>query len=200
MEILNASQFKKLDIDPRNSQERKVQQILGKIKNNLSESEYKKLYPAGSRPGLFYSTPKVHKQKRQEGLDKLTMRPIISNIGTATNETAKYLNKLLTPLANSDYNILNIEDLISRLRNEVIPDGYKMTSFDVKSLFTIMPLDRAKYIIIKKVYEERKIKANILKTVLKELLCLCTKYLHFTFNDEIYIQINYVAMGSSLGP
>ena len=62
------------------------------------------------------------------------MRPVISNIGTATYEIAKYLNKLLTPLNKSDYNILNTEDLIRRLREEIIPAGYKMISFDGKNL------------------------------------------------------------------
>ena len=90
MGILNTSQFRKLDIDPTKSLERKVQRILRKIKNNLNEDEYKKLYPTGSRPGLFYGTPKVHKLKQQEGLDKLTMISFISNIETATYETAKY--------------------------------------------------------------------------------------------------------------
>ena len=36
--------------------------------------------------------------------------------------------------------------------------------------------------------------------LLKELLYLCTKYLHFTFNDEIYTKTDGVAMGSPLGP
>ena len=62
------------------------------------------------------------------------MRPVISNIGTATYEIAKYLNKLLTPLNKSDYNILNTGDLIRRLREETIPAGYKMISFDGKNL------------------------------------------------------------------
>ena len=35
---------------------------------------------------------------------------------------------------------------------------------------------------------------------MKELLHLCTKNVHFTFNGEIYIQIDGVAMGSPLGP
>ena len=70
------------------------------------------------------------------------MRPVISNIGTATYEIAKYLNKLLTPLNKSDYKILNTEDLKTRLREETIPAGYKMISFDVKILFTNVPLDK----------------------------------------------------------
>ena len=75
---------------------------------------------------MFYGTPKVHKlqqQQQQQRLEELTMRPVISNIGTATYEIAKYLNKLLTPLNKSDYNILNTEDFIRRLREETIPAG-----------------------------------------------------------------------------
>ena len=35
---------------------------------------------------------------------------------------------------------------------------------------------------------------------MKELLFLCTKNVHFTFNNQIYIQLDGVAMGSPLGP
>ena len=83
-----------------------MQRVLGKIKCHLEEKEYKKLYPTGSKPGLFYGTAKVHKLKIGEVLKELTARPTISNIGTATYETAKYLNTLLTPLTKSQYNIL----------------------------------------------------------------------------------------------
>ena len=121
---------------------------------------------------MFYETPKVHKlqqqQQQQQRLEELTMRPIISNIGTATYEIAKYLNKLLTPLSKSDYNILNTEDLMRRLRVKTIPAGYKMISFDVKSIFTNVPLDKTIDFILKKVYDEKKIQTNIPKTVLKE--------------------------------
>ena len=75
-----------------------------------------------------------------------------------------------------------------------------MISFDVKSLFTNVPLDKTIDYILKKVYDEKKIQTNIPKTVLKELLYLCTKQLHFTFNNSIYIQCDSVAMDSLLGP
>ena len=44
----------------------------------------------------------------------------------ATYEIAEYLNKLLTPLSKSDYNILNTKGLIRKLTEETIPAGYKM--------------------------------------------------------------------------
>ena len=35
---------------------------------------------------------------------------------------------------------------------------------------------------------------------MKELLYLCTKNVHFSFNNEIYMQNEGVAVGSALGP
>ena len=67
-----------------------MQRTLRKIKPHLNENEYKRMYPTGSRPGLFYTTAKVHKLQSAEGLKELTMRPIFSNIGTATYETVKF--------------------------------------------------------------------------------------------------------------
>ena len=66
MSILNTSQFRKLDTEPIKSLERKVQQTLRKLKHKFEDNKYKKLYPTGSRPGLFYGTPKVHELQQQQ--------------------------------------------------------------------------------------------------------------------------------------
>ena len=51
-----------------------------------------------------------------EGSKELTVIPTISNIGTATYETAKYLNTLLTPLTKLQYNILNTDDFLQKIK------------------------------------------------------------------------------------
>ena len=177
-----------------------MQRVLGKIKCHLEKKEYKKLYPTGSKPGLFYGTAKVHKLKIGDGLKELNVRPIISNIGTATYETAKYPNTLLTPLTKSQYNILSTGDFIQKMKTERIPKGFEMISFDVENLFNNVPLNQTRDIILPKVYQEKKIKTSIPKSILRELLCLCTKEVHFIFNNEIQIQSDGVVMGSPLGP
>ena len=152
---------------------------------------------------MFYGTPKAHKpqkQQQQKRLEELTVRPVISNIGTATYEIVKYLNKLLTPLRKSDYNILNTQDHIRSLREETIPAEYKINSFGVKNLFTNVPLDNSIDFILKKVYDEKKIQTIIPKRVLKELPYLSIKQLHFTLNNNIYIQCGGVSMCCPLGP
>ena len=69
--ILDSEKFKKLQKDPTKT-ENKMQRTLRKIKQHLDENEYKRTYPTGSRPGLFYTTAKVHKLQNGEGLNELT--------------------------------------------------------------------------------------------------------------------------------
>ena len=61
MKLLNSEQFVRLIEDPTKNNERKVQGMLGKIKPNLTDQEYKRLYQSGSAPGKFYDTAKLHK-------------------------------------------------------------------------------------------------------------------------------------------
>ena len=107
------------------------------------------------RKGFFYGTAKLKKLQIGEGLKELTVSPIISSSGTATYKTVKYLKTLLTALTKSQYNILNTNDFIQKIKSEKIPEWFKIISFDVKSLFTNMPLDRTIEIILSKIYQEK---------------------------------------------
>ena len=142
----------------------------------------------------------MHKLQENQGLNELTVKPIISNIGTATYNTAKYLKNLLSPLGKLQHTVLNSEEFIKKIKAERIPIGYKMILFDVKSLLTNVPLDETIGTILQKVYVDKKIKTSMPKPILKEVLLLYTKHLHFRFNGEIYTQIDGVAMGCSLSP
>ena len=104
---------------------------------------------------MFYTAAKVHKLQSGEGLNELTMRPIISNIGTATYETATSLNSMLAPLGKSDCSILDKEEFVKQVKSQRIPEGYKITSLDVKSLFTNVPLKETIDIILTKVYDQK---------------------------------------------
>ena len=75
-----------------------------------------------------------------------------------------------------------------------------MVSYDVKSLLTSVPLEHIINITIKKIYEKHEITIVFTKSETKKLLIICTKNVHFSFNNGIYIQIDGVAMGSPLGP
>ena len=75
-----------------------------------------------------------------------------------------------------------------------------MISFDVTSLFTNVPLDDTIEILLTRIYDKKELKTNIPREDLKALLELCTKQVHFSFENVMYKQSDGVAMGSPLGP
>ena len=89
---------------------------------------------------------------------------------------------------------------MSFIRHQKVPNGHKMVSFEVVSLFANFPLDITLEIILKRMYDNNKISTFITKKEMKELILLCTKGLHFTFDGKTHVKTNGVAMGSPLGP
>ena len=110
------------------------------------------------------------------------------------------MSKLLSPLRQSDHNVRSTKDFIQNIKRKNIPTGYKMVSFDVKSLFTNVPLDRTINIILKRIYDDNELRISISRNEMKELLLLYTKKVHFIFNGKIYMQVDGVAIGSRLRP
>ena len=201
LEILETNKFTELPSDPTAKFEKRVQTCLRKMKTRLDPGTYNSIYPTSSRPGRFYATAKRHKLADDcRNVDQLPIRPIISNIGTSTYQTSKYLAKLLAPLTKSKYTINSTDDFISFTRNLKLDEEYDMVSFDVSSLFTNVPLEYTIDLILDKVYKKKLVKTKLKREEMKELLEICTKELHFSFNGKIYQQTDGVCMGSPLGP
>ena len=94
----------------------------------------------------------------------------------------------------------NTKEFIEELKQQKLLQEHKMVSFDVKSLFMNVPLDRTTDIILKRIYQNNEIVTSITKKEIKEMLILCMKKVHFTFESRTYVQTDGVAMGSPLGP
>ena len=166
----------------------------------LPPNIYSKIYPTGSAPGKFYGTAKIHKLSPNDTINELPLRSIVSNIGTATYHLSKYLAKLLSPLSESQYTVKNTKHFVEEIKKKHIPSDHLLVSFDVKSLFRNVPLDETIKVILNRIYEKNEISTDITKSEMKELLNLCTKSVHFTFENNIYVQNDDVAVGSPLGP
>ena len=184
--LLNSEQFVGINEGPTKTNERKVQRMLCEIKRNLTDQECKRLYPSGSGLGKFYGTAKLHKSSINDGIDKLPIRPIFSNTGALTYQLAKNLAKLLSPLANLEYTFTSAKDFIEKIKNVKIPHGHQLISFDVKSLFTNVPIQKTIDILLKRIYENKEINTSISKKDMKYILILCTKSVHFPMNGDIY--------------
>ena len=70
----------------------------------------------------------------------------------------------------------------------------------MKALFTNVPLEYATDLILKRIYNNGELSTDISRSEMKEMLTLCTKSVHFTFNSVIYLQTDGIAMGYPLGP
>ena len=67
-------------------------------------------------------------------------------------------------------------------------------------MFTNVPIDATIDIIIRCIYEFEETGTRITKNEMRELILLCTKNVHFTFNGETFTQVDGVAMRSPLAP
>ena len=139
--MFSTKQFTVVENDPTKTLQQKIQRILRKLKSKITDQKYKHSYPTGSQPGKFYSTAKLHKLPVNGNLNYLPARPIVCNTDSSTCNLAKFLSKLLSPLRQSDHNVRSTKDFTQNIKQENIPTNYNVGPFDVKSLFTNVPLD-----------------------------------------------------------
>ena len=108
--ISDSKKFAQLNITPYKylnyiiNVEKKFKQHFKDLLDNgkISKDEYDKISPKGSRPGIFYGNPKIHKPV-VDNLPKF--RPILSAIDTPGYNLAKFLIPILEPLTNNELTI-----------------------------------------------------------------------------------------------
>ena len=176
------------------SLEARIRLILTKMKNFniISPKTYEKAYPRGSRPCLLYGLPKVHKTGAP-------LRPIMSASGSAVHGLAQVLVPILAPLTTNEYSVSNSLLFAEELGLSNL-GGLTLASFDISSLFTNIPLDETIQIILEANANKKLGKKIYNHDLLKMALEASTKNCNFIFNEEVYEQIDGVAMGSPLGP
>ena len=103
----------------------------------------------------------------------------------------------MLPFSTSEYTVKSTSDFITHIEGQNIPQNFKLISFDVTSLFTNVPLD---FTTLKRIYDENEVNTNIPKQKMRDLILLCTKKVHFSYNGDIYTQEDDVTIGSELGP
>ena len=111
----------------------------------------------------------------------------------------------MSSLSSFKYTVKSTSDFIAHKKGQNIPNIFKLISFDVTSLFTNVPLDFTIDVILKRILiflfcDENEVNTDIPKQQMRDLLFLCTKNVHFSYNGDIYTQVDGVAMDSPLGP
>ena len=167
------------------------------IKPLVDETTYLKIYPTGSQPGRIYGTAKHHKSN-------CPMRPVLSAIGTPEYSLAKWLEQRLKPYLDNKFSVTSSKTFVDEI-SQMKPNCTDLcVSFDIKSLYTNVPLAEVIDDIISTVYSESAsstyfAQSGIKPEILKKMLILCSESI-FLYKDEVYKQCDGVAMGSPLAP
>ena len=99
------------------------------------------MYPTGCVPPNFYGLPNIHKTGNP-------LRPIVSIRGSVTYGVAKVLSKIIKPLVGKSPNhIQSMGDFVTKAKRLTLQAGDCLSSYDVTSLFTSVPIDPALNII-----------------------------------------------------
>ena len=133
----------------------------------------------------------------------IPLRPIISSIGAASYETAKELARILKPLmGNSPYQVQNSRDFIQQIQDIRLKEDQCIMSYDVKALFTSVPIQPAIDVIKKRLEEDGELQKRTSMSVqhIISLLEFCLRSTFFTFQDRLYEQHKGAAMGSPISP
>ena len=154
------------------------------------------MYPTGAGISKFYGLPKVHKAG-------LLLRPIVSSRGSVTYNTSKELARILKPLAGrSTFSVQNTMDFVEQVKNIRLQPQECIISYDVKALFTSVPIKPA-INIIKQLLEDDKELQHRTSMTAQHIICLlefCLNNTSFIFQGRYHEQTEEAAMGSPLSP
>ena len=137
--------------------------------DKISSYLFKTLRSSDSALPRIYELPKIHKPK-------VPLRPIVSFIGTATYQLAKFLKQILVPLVgNTQYTAKNSSEFVEMVSSIKLGKSESPVSFDVVSLFTLIPLKTAKTVVANRVGDDCTLGGRTSLTVPKliEALDIC---------------------------
>jgi hypothetical protein len=145
----------------------------------MSDLIYGKITPSGSRAGVMYGLPKIHKEN-------IPVRPIISAIGTYNYKTAKYLVEILTPLVDHKYILKDTSEFVYKISTIDPKKDKYLISYDVVSLFTNIPTLETIEIILNRAFSfGLKLYHNLDREELKHLLTMYVHKSHISDSTEI---------------
>ena len=174
--------------------------LIFELKKYLSKKQYNWLIEAPNEVGIMYGLPKIHKKNHP-------IRPIASQIKCLTNRLHIYLQQLLKIGELQIPNIIkDTTDFINKLKtyeNNLSENTY-LVALDVEALYTNIPLEWGISALVEHYSETLKywccfdidikpIPPGLLAKTLEFTLKNC----YFSFNNDIYKQLQGLTMGGA---
>ncbi|MES9973314.1 MAG: reverse transcriptase domain-containing protein, partial [Candidatus Thiodiazotropha sp.] len=186
-----------INIDTIMSKEKEaVGNYLRVIKEKLGKAKWYALYPKAITMPRLYGQPKVHKPG-------IPIRPIVDGIDSPTHELARHLAQVLKPLTGKTQSyIKNGHSFVEKIKQVTIEPEDTMISFDIVSLYTNVPKNRAIERLTELLIEDETLNMRTKLTVeqIVEGIALCLNASYFRYDTAIYSQEQGLAMGSPISP
>ena len=186
---------------PRSDIKKQVVNTIIRFKPQIHRYDWK-LYnfllsePKHSRVPQFYGIPKIHKKFAKVP----PVRPIVSQCNSILTPTAKFIDHVLQPLAQSYPDYLHNSTVLSlHLQNLSVPDDAILVTLDVNSLYPSIPQTE----MLEVVYEEMIQHRHLLlfhSNLIVQLLHTNINHNYFEFASLIFQQIRGTAMGAAFSP
>ena len=177
--LQDTNAYKVLPKDPTPQLKNKLISLLKDIKQTggLTTQKYKQLYPTSAVPPKFYGLPKIHKTGTP-------LRPIVSSRGSITYGAAKELSHIIKPLVGqSPHHLKNTQHFIQQLQGKRLEPGEIITSYDVKALFTSVPVQPSIQIVKNRLQQDNNLPQRTCMSILQitSLLEFCLTHTYFLF-------------------
>ena len=174
--------------------ERKNNRLVDKMVTDgiITSLQANSLKSRGSRPGVMYGLPKIHKQD-------VPMRPILSMSGSFNHSLSRYMVPVLAPLSRNEFTVHDSFEFVKEI-SLATNKNYTMASFDIKSLYTNVPVAETCNIVLNKIFPSSDTSyEGFNKSLFEKVLNNYIENL-FLFDGQTYEQIGGLPMGNCVSP
>ncbi len=162
--------------------------------DKITKIEQKCLTSHNSRTPILYGAPKIHKEN-------VPLRPIVSSYNSPTQKLSKLLHGILKPIVGKNgLSVQNSADFVKKLEKIQLKPGEILISYDAKSLFTSIPINRLLQFTHDALQKDGKLKLRT-KLSTNDIVSgmeICLRNTYFNYRGTFYEQEDGMAMGCPL--
>ena len=150
-------------------------------KGEISKAEFDQMRPRNAKPATTHRLPKI--RKTFTNIPKF--RPIVDTNGFSYYLVGKCLAQLLNPLEKIEFTLKDsseADNCVQDIPSCLFVNRYKDVCFDVKSLFTNVPIENSIHIILTQIYNNHTISTNLKKVFTQKT------HSRYMYQNSVFIQ------------
>ena len=126
----------------------------------------------------------------------------VKNKNSPTYNLSKFLSRVLSSLLKNNYSVRNSREFVECIKNYSVEENECLVSFDVVSLFTSVPVDKALALVLELLASDDSLpsRARLSISDIKQGLQICLDSTVFSYKKSFFKQTFGTPMGSCISP